>query len=251
MSQIMITCSRCKVSQNESEFYRNHRNKNGYNYSCKKCKTAYDQSPKGRARQKKHRQSPKRKEYQKKYRQSPENKEKIKQYHEKYRQSPKYIEWHKRYNNSPECKAYHKKYSQSPKSRESQKKYRNSPEYRAYLAQRKMNDPIGHRAGHVLCTLRDKSVKNNIPFDITKQDLIDMQNKSDTCPCCFEPFDFNLNGKNPHSPSVDRVIPELGYVPGNVEMICYECNRRKNSSSIEQIERIIRYMKKYEVAEQC
>ena len=183
MSQNMLTCSKCKVSQNESGFYRNCRKKNGYRSWCKKCYAAYQQSPKGR---------------------------------------------------------------------ESQKKYRteNPDKMLEYIVQYKAKNPILFRAYHVLSNIRIRSKKNNIPFDITKQNLIDMQNESDTCPCCFEPFDFNLNGPNdPHSPSVDRIIPELGYVKSNVKMICFRCNQQKNDSSIEQLEQIVRYMKKHEVAE--
>ena len=189
-----IVCSKCKVPQNESGFYRRSTSKSGYMSWCKKCYAVYQQSP-------------------------------------------KYKEIRKKYAQSPKVKALARQY-----------KTKNADKIRIRIAQCRTQDPIRFRAVTALTSIRKRSKKNNVFVDITQQNLIDMQNESDTCPCCFEPFDFSVDGShNPHSPSVDRMIPELGYVPGNVKMICSGCNTRKNSSSIEQIKQILRYMEKYQV----
>ena len=153
-----------------------------------------------------------------------------------YQQSPKYKEGKRRYNQSEKGRAHIRQY-----------RIENTEKIRVCKALFRTKYPVWCRASSTLTNIRNRSKKYSIPLDITKQNLIDMQNESDTCPCCFEPFDFNLNGPNdPHSPSVDRIIPELGYVKSNVKMICLGCNRQKNDSSIEQLEQVIRYMKKHQ-----
>ena len=41
------------------------------------------------------------------------------------------------------------------------------------------------------------------------------------------PFVFG-DGSHPHAPSVDRRVPSLGYVPGNVAVISQQANRMKS-----------------------
>jgi len=43
--------------------------------------------------------------------------------------------------------------------------------------------------------------------------------------------------------SFDKVIPELGYVPGNVFIISWRANKLKNNMSITELEKILTYMK--------
>lgn len=42
---------------------------------------------------------------------------------------------------------------------------------------------------------------------------------------------------------LDRLVPELGYMEGNVQFISAKANRRKQDSSIEDLEKLIAYMK--------
>ena len=44
------------------------------------------------------------------------------------------------------------------------------------------------------------------------------------------------------SPTLDQVLPGLGYIPGNVRVISHLANRRKSDMTIEQLQRIIDYM---------
>ncbi len=47
----------------------------------------------------------------------------------------------------------------------------------------------------------------------------------------------------PNSPSIDCVIPSLGYVPGNVKVISFRANQLKNDGSSEEHEAIARYIR--------
>lgn len=41
--------------------------------------------------------------------------------------------------------------------------------------------------------------------------------------------------RGPANPSIDRVRPELGYVPGNVVIACWQCNDWKGDMRLEDI----------------
>ena len=233
---LMFECTKCKTSLDESMFYKQPKKINGCHSQCKKCMDAYQKTSKGKYAQSKYRQTEKCKTIFREYSKTLN----YKNAQRKYQQSTKGKETRKRFANSPKGIGYSRRYSN---------RYRidNPDKIKAYDMKKKTIDPKGYRALKVTMGIKHRSKKKGIPFDMTKQNLIDMQNESDTCPCCYEPFDFNFTGPHdPHSPSVDRLIPELGYVPGNIKMICYACNRRKNTSSIKQLEQIIRYMRKYQ-----
>ncbi len=44
------------------------------------------------------------------------------------------------------------------------------------------------------------------------------------------------------SPSLDRVIPALGYIPGNVQVISYRANRIKNDATPEELRAIADFL---------
>jgi hypothetical protein len=43
--------------------------------------------------------------------------------------------------------------------------------------------------------------------------------------------------------TIDKLVPELGYVPGNVFVISWRANKLKNDMTIIELENILRYMK--------
>ena len=55
-------------------------------------------------------------------------------------------------------------------------------------------------------------------------------------------------GKNriphPHAPSLDRIYPKLGYVPGNVIVISRMANTIKQNASLGQIGKVYRWLKR-------
>jgi hypothetical protein len=63
---------------------------------------------------------------------------------------------------------------------------------------------------------------NNVPFDPTFLD--DMGDCPTNCPVCHVKMERGNGKQQANSPTVDRIIPELGYVPGNVQWLCLSCN---------------------------
>jgi len=74
---------------------------------------------------------------------------------------------------------------------------------------------------------------NNIPFDLNYTDIIIPK----LCPILEIPIFKGEKKHTPNSPTLDRLVPELGYVKGNVRVISYKANAMKSDASIQEIEK--------------
>lgn len=111
-------------------------------------------------------------------------------------------------------------------------RYRKNPHHQAYYT-------LKRRA-------KDKSIK----FELSKEDLFNMyENKPDKCPILGIKIKYaGLNADKKiieNSPSVDRIDPKKGYVKGNVMIISNLANRIKQDASIEDIEKVLTFMKRF------
>jgi hypothetical protein len=83
--------------------------------------------------------------------------------------------------------------------------------------------------------------KQGIPYDVTVDDLAPYPL---TCPVLGIPINWMATGSSGNdSPSIDRMVPSLGYVRGNVRIISNRANRMKGDASVEDLEAILEYMK--------
>lgn len=91
--------------------------------------------------------------------------------------------------------------------------------------------------------VRKTSHAKGIPFNLTLDDIV----IPDVCPVLGIKITNNLGkGKaSDDSPSIDRMIPELGYTKGNVHIISNKANTVKLHATIDDIERIIAYMEQH------
>lgn len=85
-----------------------------------------------------------------------------------------------------------------------------------------------------LSQLRHKSKKLNLPFNITIEDVI----VPEYCPVLGIKLVFNEKQPRWNSPSVDRIIPVLGYVKGNVIVVSNLANTIKSVATIEQLKAV-------------
>jgi hypothetical protein len=67
------------------------------------------------------------------------------------------------------------------------------------------------------------------------------------CPVLGLPLFRNQGGKaqGPNSPTIDRIIPALGYVRGNVRVISSRANSIKSDSTPEELLRVAAYMQEH------
>lgn len=99
---------------------------------------------------------------------------------------------------------------------------------------------IRSKLSRTLSNTKSNCEKDGIPFNITVDDLIPYPLK---CPVLGTPINWmNTGFSSNDSPSVDRMIPDLGYVKGNVRIISNRANRMKSNASVEDLRAILRYM---------
>ena len=80
--------------------------------------------------------------------------------------------------------------------------------------------------------------KKNIPFTLTFDQIVWPSH----CPVLGVELDYTLGTKGSgvckNSPSLDRIIPSLGYVPGNVVVVCSFVNTVKNCATVDQLKKV-------------
>lgn len=88
---------------------------------------------------------------------------------------------------------------------------------------------------------KNRAKKKGIPFDknLCESDL----SESMTCPCCNRTMKVESKQAENASPTVDKIIPELGYIKGNIIALCYRCNRLKSDATPEELEMIAKFMR--------
>jgi hypothetical protein len=86
----------------------------------------------------------------------------------------------------------------------------------------------------LLHSARKRSKLKDIPFDITLEDIVVPK----YCPILnleLKPNQTGTKANSKHSPTLDRIKPELGYVKGNVQVISSLANVMKNCASPQEL----------------
>jgi hypothetical protein len=104
-----------------------------------------------------------------------------------------------------------------------------------------------NRRRYILTLLRDarhRAKKQGIPFSITPADV----NIPDKCPILGIPLIPKPPNGRPgpwiYSPSLDKIVPELGYVPGNIQILSARANTLKSNGSLEELAAIGKFAKR-------
>lgn len=79
-----------------------------------------------------------------------------------------------------------------------------------------------------------------LPFDLQVEDVVIPQ----CCPILGMALMTADNGiATDNSPSLDRIVPALGYIKGNVIVVSQRANRIKNDANIDELEAIVNFYK--------
>ena len=207
------TCRTCGKEKLLEEFNRDRRQKDGYATQCKECKHAYDN-----ARYERIKNNPdyhkKRLEHGAKYRKK--HKEQIQKYSREYNIRPEVIQ-------------------------------RKSDWY--FNKQSKMS--IEDKLKNMVHRAQDRARLKGVPCTIKWTDLQYVEK----CPILEITLNWdittNKGGRNINTPSLDRIDPNIGYIPGNVKIISNLANMMKSSANLDQLKtfykNIWNYMKNEDI----
>ena len=78
---------------------------------------------------------------------------------------------------------------------------------------------------------KQRAQKQNVPFSLTIDDIVIPQK----CPFLNIDLKKSKGRFSDSSPSLDKIIPSLGYVKGNVQVISHKANVMKNGASLEEL----------------
>ena len=99
---------------------------------------------------------------------------------------------------------------------------------------------------YMLMSARKRAKKNNIPFNLTEDYLKSIYPSDMICPVLGFEMSVGLdeNGRPDTSPSLDRIIPEKGYVQGNVVVVSTRANVIKSNATPEEIRKVADFYEK-------
>lgn len=91
----------------------------------------------------------------------------------------------------------------------------------------------------MLAAAKHRAKKKNIPFSLKIEDI----KIPDFCPVLGIPIKKDNNKFSFDSPTIDCLIPELGYTKENVSIISFRANLIKNDASLQEIEKLYNWLR--------
>ena len=87
----------------------------------------------------------------------------------------------------------------------------------------------------MLARARHRAKKNNLPFNIELADIV----IPERCPLLGIKLESNTDKTSPNNPSLDKIIPEKGYVKGNIWVVSLRANKLKNDATIQELKTLV------------
>lgn len=203
----MKICTQCKEHKEDTEFHKNNRAKSGLASICKRCHAAL------------------RTKWYKERKFAEVDLEKTTKICRLCHTEKPLLEFHKnaalKHGRSNECKtcntqAVMDRYAERMITKEGQ-------------ATKLVND------------IRQRAKKKNLPVDIDAEYIMSIM--PEMCPVLNIQLQRNQGVQADNSFSVDRIVPALGYVKGNVIIVSYRANRIRNDATIDELEAVASFYK--------
>lgn len=100
-----------------------------------------------------------------------------------------------------------------------------------------------YRVRYMLKNMRERASQSGRPFALTEDILTQMLMETPVCPVLGIPLVHGAGRAQDNSASIDCFYPELGYVPGNVNVISFRANMIKSVATLAEIQALAAWMK--------
>ena len=101
-----------------------------------------------------------------------------------------------------------------------------------------ITDPKEKKAYIMLAAARARAKLSNLLFNLEVLDI----DTPDICPVLKTRLEYENEGLLDNSPSLDRIVPSLGYIKGNIKTISWRANRLKNDGTLKDFKAIVDYL---------
>lgn len=101
-----------------------------------------------------------------------------------------------------------------------------------------------HPEFRLLCGARCRAKQLGLPCTITIADI----SIPEFCPILGLKLLFGKKHAQDCSPSLDRIIPERGYVAGNIAVISHKANTMKSNASLGDLKKLVSWLEKNSLA---
>lgn len=112
---------------------------------------------------------------------------------------------------------------------------------RSKASERAYQKKVADLAAYLVKSARERAARKGLPFDLVASDVV----VPERCPVLGLTLlvSRGRRGGGDSSPTLDRLIPALGYVRGNVSVISNRANTLKRDATVEELEAVVRWMK--------
>ena len=83
-----------------------------------------------------------------------------------------------------------------------------------------------------------RAKRDKLPFEITLEDIVIPTH----CPVLGIELRVGCGNPTDCSPTIDKIVPALGYVPGNIQVISFRANSIKRDATAEELYKVARYV---------
>ncbi|WP_295842584.1 hypothetical protein [uncultured Xanthomonas sp.] len=84
---------------------------------------------------------------------------------------------------------------------------------------------------------KNRARQAGVPFDLEPADVV----IPERCPVLDIPLSTECGKRSEGTASIDRIVPSLGYVKGNVVVTSWRANRLKNDASLDELRRLFEF----------
>lgn len=88
--------------------------------------------------------------------------------------------------------------------------------------------------------MKYRALNKGLEFSLSPEDIV----VPEFCPILGIPLEKQRGAMTANSPSVDRIDNSKGYTKDNISVISSKANKCKQDLTIEQVEKLLKYMKK-------
>jgi hypothetical protein len=91
----------------------------------------------------------------------------------------------------------------------------------------------------MLQSAKHRAKRDGVPCTITAKDIVIPK----VCPALGVKLEQGTRQNHANAPTLDRVFPERGYIPGNVRVISHKANLIKNNATLDELECMVEYIR--------